>query len=108
MRTEKADPLYVIFEQHLYNFQDSDSDRNTFIMNILKEYLLYLRKMNIAVPRSLENSILEELYDQVNTMLLKKIYGSMTIQEYQQSVPVEEKQKVRTRYTKLAKKAQSE
>ncbi len=38
MRTE-MDPLYVIFEQHLFNFQDSDADRKTFIGNSVTDYL---------------------------------------------------------------------
>jgi hypothetical protein len=99
---EKIDPLYVIFEQHLFNFQDSDADRKTFIGNIVTEYLSYLRKNNIIVPRSLEASVIEELGAQVNVMLVKKIYGCLTIQDYQEKrvKPVERK-RARSRYSKL-------
>ncbi len=105
VRTGKdaLDPLYVIFEQHLYNFQDSDEDRKTFICKIIHEYLTHLRRMNIAVPRSLEQSIVEELYTQVNTMLVKKIYGCLTIQDYRGKQPKAAQRKARSRYTKLAK-----
>ncbi len=101
----QLDPLYVIFEQHLFNFQDSDADRKTFIGNIVVDYLGYLRKMNIVVPKSLENSIIEELANQVNTMLVKKIYGCSSLKDYQQTAPTPAKRRARERYGKLSKKA---
>lgn len=76
------DPLYVIFEQHLFNFADPDSDRKTFIVNVVNDYLSYLRKNNIIVPKSLEQPIVEELGTQVNTMLVKKIYGCLSVNDY--------------------------
>ncbi|MGZ3698149.1 MAG: hypothetical protein ACXWP5_08440, partial [Bdellovibrionota bacterium] len=99
------DPLYVIFEQHLYNFQDSDQDRKTFIGNVIQEYLTHLRKLNIVVPKSLEHSIIEELSSQVHTMLVKKIYGCLTIQDYQRKQPSTVRRRARTRYTKLTSRA---
>ena len=97
------DPLYVIFEQHLFNFQDSDSDRKVFIGNIVNDYLTYLRKMNIVIPKSLESSIVEELAGQVNTMLVKKIYGCLSLDDYRKGAATTVKKKARARYTRLAK-----
>jgi|GEM_PF-1835897 len=96
------DPLYVIFEQHLYNFQDSDQDRKTFICNIIHEYLTHLRRMNIVVPKSLEQPIVEELYTQVNTMLVKKIYGCLTVGEYRNKLATPVKRRAQDRYQRLA------
>jgi len=79
------DPLYSIFEQHLYNFQDSDVDRKTFIAQVVQAYLTYLRKLKIAVPKHYEPYIAEELSIQVNTMLVKKIYGCLSIDEYRKT-----------------------
>jgi len=76
------DPLYVIFEQHLFNFVDPDSDRQTFISNVVAEYLTYLRKSNVIVPKSLEQPVVEELSTQVHTMLVKKIYGCLPVNEF--------------------------
>ena len=110
MRTAKqatpvqTDPLYTIFEQHLYNFQDPEADRKTFIGNVINDYLTHLRKLNITVPKSLEEPIIEELATQVNTMLVKKIYGCLTIQDYQKKVPTATKRKVRARYSKLTRR----
>jgi hypothetical protein len=97
------DPLYVIFEQHLFNFQDPEVDRKTFICQVVADYLSYLRKLNITVPRSLEQPIVEELAAQVNTMLVKKIYGCLSINEFhQKTVTRVAKRKARTRYSKLS------
>lgn len=98
------DPLYVIFEQHLYNFQDSDSDRKTFIGNIVKEYLAHLRRNEIVVPQMLENQITEELASQVNTMLVKKIYGCVSIQDFREKAPSTDCRRAKTKYTRVVTK----
>ena len=98
---KEVNPLYVIFEQHLCNFQDSNTDRKTFILNVVQDYLTYLRKKNISVPKVWERAVIEELGDQVNTMLVKKIYGFLNIQDYQNDVPFEAKRKAKVRYSKL-------
>ena len=99
---QQVDPLYVIFEQHLLNFQDPDTDRRTLILKIVAEYINYLRNQNISVPRSLEQPIVEELYAQVNMMLVKKIYGCLTHTDFRSSVPLTVKKKTRSRYEQLA------
>ena len=100
-----VDPLYVIFEQHLFNFADPDSDRPTFIGNVVSDYINYLRKNNIIVPKSLEQPIVEELSLQVNTMLVKKIYGCVTVGEFVDTLTFTAKKKAKTRYKKLERKA---
>lgn len=97
------DPLYVIFEQHLFNFENSDSERSTFIHQIVVDYLTYLRKMCITVPKSLEPVIIEELSSQVNTMLVKKIYGCLSLDEYQLGLNWNQKRKAKSRYSRLRK-----
>ena len=101
----KVDPLFVIFEQHLLNFQDSDIDRKSFITQVVMEYLSYLRRMKIVVPPSLENAVGQELAIQVNAMLVKKIYGNLTISEYRRQVSEGLKQTVLDRYSRLQTKA---
>lgn len=100
-----VDPLYVIFEQHLFNFADPDSDRPTFIANVVNDYINFLRKSNIIVPKSLEQPIVEELGTQVNTMLVKKIYGCVTVGEFVDTLTFTAKKKAKTRYKKLERKA---
>ena len=98
---EKLDPLYVIFEQHLYNNEDSSTDRKSFLLNVVKDYLSYLRKKSIAIPRDLEASVAQELAFQVNTMLVKKIYGSLTLDEYRQGTTVKSRKRAGSRYSRL-------
>lgn len=100
--TDKTDPLYVIFEQHLYNFQDSESDRKTFVTVVVTEYLSLLRQKNIAVPRSLEAAIRDELAEQVSLMLTKKIYGFSNINEFQKKSASKGKRRAKQRYDKIA------
>jgi hypothetical protein len=102
-RKDQVDPLFTIFEQHLYNFQDSEIDRKTFVNNVVHEYLNYLRKLGISVPRPLEHAIVEELAIQVKGMLVKKIYGCLSITDYQKKQPVKSRRKVKSRYSKLQK-----
>ena len=101
----QLDPLYVIFEQHLCNFQDSDIDRKRFIEKVIQDYLTYLRKLNIAVPKSLEPQVAGELGTQVNVMLVKKIYGCLTIADYQKSLAPAVKKRAKARYSKVLGKA---
>lgn len=98
----KLDPLYVIFEQHLYNFQESEQDRTFFVKAVVEEYLAFLRKKNIAVPQAWEAQVVEELGLQVSSMLIKKIYGCLTLDDYRKQVAPKSRRQARTRYSKLA------
>jgi hypothetical protein len=101
---KSVDPLFIIFEQHLLNFDDDHSDRKTFVQNVAKEYIQYLRKHQIAVPAALEPLIIEEICDQVNTMLVKKIYGCLTIDEFRKSVTPQARKAARTRYQRISRR----
>ena len=97
----QRDPLYVIFEQHLYNFQDSDEDRKTFICRVIADYLTYLRKNNLSIPHALERPLIEELASQVRVMLYKKIYGFVSIDEFRADVPSSKKRLAKSQYRKI-------
>lgn len=102
VKKETTDPLYTIFEQHLFNFNDPEIDRKTFIANVVVDYLGFLRKKNVIVPRSLEGAIIEELGTQVNAMLVKKIYGCLTIKDFRKGIPSLSKRRAKKRYSRLA------
>ena len=101
----QVDPLYVIFEEHLFNFQDEEMDRKGLIQTIVGDYLNYLRRLNISVPKSLEQPVVEELSRTVNTMIVKKIYGCLNIDEYRSKVGGTVKKRATRRYSKLKKAA---
>ncbi len=100
-QTSQLDPLYVIFEKNLVQFEDESSDRDTFIDGVVKDYLKYLRSQNIAVPRALERAVCEELSTQVRGMLIKKIYGFLTISDYRDTIDAKEIKKAKARYKRL-------
>jgi len=95
------DPLYIIFEEQLYHFNDPDLDRKTFITKVVSEYLSFLRKRQLSVPPEMERYIVEELSLTVSQMLVKKIYGCFSIEEYRQKAPLEVKKKSRSRFKRL-------
>jgi hypothetical protein len=101
----ELDPLYVIFEQHLYNFQDSDADRKTFVCAVVQEYIAYLRRLGVIVPQAFELPIAEELASTVNTMLVKKMYGFLSVQDYRKNVPGKVRRKARSKYSRLKARA---
>ena len=97
-----ADPLYAIFERHLYEIPDADIEREVFIKQIVHEYLGCLRKEDLCIPKALEPVIIDELANQVNTMLVKKIYGCLSIEEFRQKSSRKSK-KPRSRLSRLTK-----
>jgi DNA-binding transcriptional regulator YhcF (GntR family) len=103
----KIDPLYSIFEQHLFNFQDPNADRKTFLDAIVKDYISQMRKMGLSVPSEWEEHIFEELFFQVNTMLVKKIYGCLTINEFIETKKTSKDKKVAATFNSQKKKAKA-
>ncbi|HTL10919.1 MAG TPA: hypothetical protein VL588_00440 [Bdellovibrionota bacterium] len=100
----RLDPLYIIFEQHLCNFQDPSEDRKTFVSKVVGDYLTFLRKNRIAVPPALEGQVAEELGDMVNAMLVKKIYGCLNLEEFQRSLTPDIRKGAGRRYKRLRSK----
>lgn len=98
---EKIDPLYVIFEKHLFEFQDSNIDRKTLIANIVNSYMDYLRKGNVTIPAAYEAHVIEELFGQVSTMLTKKIYGFLSVEEYARGLTREQREKADLNFRRL-------
>jgi hypothetical protein len=86
MKANDLDPLYLIFERNLLDFQGTPSNRKEFVDKVVKDYISHLRKLNLAVPMNLEVAISEELAVQVNRMLFKKIYGCLSIDEYRRNM----------------------
>lgn len=100
---EDLDPLYVVFEQHLFNFQDSDINRKVFIQNVVEEYLKYLRRTKRTIPKIMETQVIEELSAQVNTMLVKKIYGCSQGTSLKDAIPATVKRRPGSRSSRSSK-----
>jgi hypothetical protein len=78
----KLDPLYIIFEQHLYDFNDDTDSETAFIEKVVGDYIKFLVSCGAVIPRKLVGPVSEELKDQVQRMLRKKIYGCTNMQEF--------------------------
>jgi hypothetical protein len=100
----KWDPLFIIFEKHLYDF--NYESRELFIQGVVEEYFSHLSEQKVIVPaiwrKQMESSISEE----VSAMLVRKIYGCLTVEEFKQKedqspAQISDKKEARKRYQKL-------
>lgn len=98
----KLDALYTIFEKHLYDFDDNEESEQKFIDKIVNDYLRFLCENKVAVPGKFLMQIVEELRDQVQQMLVKKMYGALSIEDFVRNQP-DRKDKQKTARKKYAK-----
>ncbi len=101
---QKLDPLYTIFEKHLYDFNDDTEDSFEFVDKVAKDYIRFLGAHKVAVPGKWEKNILDELRDQIRKMMVKKMYGCLSIEEYvvnNKSAIADKRKIVRRKYKKL-------
>ncbi len=88
---QHRDPLYTIFEKHLYEFTNvktghsENESQDEFLEGVVKEYLNYLHQNKVIVPYKWYHMIIEELREQTRQMLIKKMYGCTSISEYLKS-----------------------
>lgn len=111
MNALKLDPLYTIFEKHLYEFDDegkaltlSDNHIDELITRIVEDYFQFLLSRKVTVPMRWRAQIEQELQEQVRQMLIKKLYGCLSIEEYknQESADLRRKRRVvQRKYKKL-------
>lgn len=104
-KSPKIDPLYTIFEKHLYEFQQeegADSDfRELIVENVVEDYMEFLRDRKVAVPTQWEGQIVDEIKAQVRNMLVKKTYGCLTVGEFIKGQPKAKRKEARRKYRKL-------
>ena len=80
MDARKLDPLYVIFEKYLYDYTYEDAE--FFITMVVSEYLDYLKATRVTLPDKVVPTLQDDLTSEVYDMLVKKIYGNMSIKDY--------------------------
>ncbi|MBI3544948.1 MAG: hypothetical protein HY075_16875 [Deltaproteobacteria bacterium] len=95
--------LFTIFEKHLYDFEEDTETEMAFIDKIVNDYLRYLASRKVAVPKKFLNQIVDELRHQVRTMMVKKMYGCLSIEEFmgRQTDRSALKKDTRKKYSKL-------
>jgi len=106
---KKWDPLFIIFEKHLYDF-NYDS-RELFLKGVVDEYISHLIRQKTAIPPSWKLHLEKTIAEEVSDMLVRKLYGCLTVEEFQAKTALPEpakkeevitvKREVRKRYQKL-------
>ena len=82
-----ADPLYVLFEQHLYSALVEDETTDDFLARVVGDYLARLSQTSI-IPQHIRPAIEEDLRDEVLEMLRKKTYGHYNLREFRKAASV--------------------
>jgi hypothetical protein len=103
----KWDPLFIIFEKHLYDF-NYDS-RDLFVAGVVEEYIAHLVKQKAVIPPAWKNHLDKSIGEEVSDMLVRKLYGCLTVEEFRAKADdadkkvalVAVKKEARKRYQKL-------
>lgn len=100
---KKWDPLFIIFEKHLYDF-NYDS-RELFLKAVVDDYIGHLVRQKVVIPPMWKNHLDKTIAEEVSDMLVRKLYGCLTVEEYKEKTEIEavitEKKEARKRYQKL-------
>ena len=103
----KWDPLYIIFEKHLYDF--NYESRDLFLKAVVDDYMDHLQKQKVGVPVIWKSQLEKTLGEEVSDMLVRKLYGCLTVEEFKAKKIKENKvetltirKEARRRYQKLA------
>jgi hypothetical protein len=101
----KWDPLFIIFEKHLYDF--NYESRELFIKGVVDDYIDHLTQQKVAVPPTWRMHLEKTLSEEVSDMLVRRLYGCLTVEEFKEQAEkkseiVAAKKEARKRYQKLA------
>jgi hypothetical protein len=102
---KKWDPLFIIFEKHLYDF--SYESRDLFIKGVVEDYVTHLAAQKAVVPPSMKSHFEKTISEEVSDMLVRRLYGCLTVEEFKQKPENTEeiltaRKEARKRYQKLA------
>ena len=78
------DPLFRIFEQHLYNSMVEDESTAEFLERVVGEYVRCLTQQG-TIPHEHRSVIENDLKDEVLEMLRKRTYGHFSLAEFRKS-----------------------
>lgn len=105
----KWDPLFIIFEKHLYDF--NYESRELFLKGVVEEYIAHLVRQKTVIPPAWKQHLEKTIAEEVSDMLVRKLYGCLTVEEFRAQVETSEPAKkdellteqveARKRYQKL-------
>ena len=101
----KWDPLFIIFEKHLYDF--NYESRELFLKGVIDDYLSHLSQQKVTIPPAWRGHLERTLGEEVSDMLVRRLYGCLTVEEFKEKPENKEeiitaKLEARKRYQKLA------
>lgn len=101
----KWDPLFIIFEKHLYDF--NYESRELFITGVVGDYLVHLNQQKVAVPPTWKLHLEKTIAEEVSDMLVRRLYGCLTVEEFKEKKSEDKdelllRREARKRYQKLA------
>jgi len=79
-----TDPLYTIFEKHLYNFIIEEQSSEDFVRAVVHDYLESIRSQGTISVRTIE-FLEQDLKEEVTEMLRKKTYGHYSLAQFRQA-----------------------
>ncbi len=102
---KKWDPLFIIFEKHLYDF--NYESRELFIKSVVDDYVAHLANQKAVVPPSMRVHFEKTISEEVSDMLVRRLYGCLTVEEFKKKTESTEeiltaRKEARKRYQKLA------
>lgn len=80
----QLDPLYAIFEKHLYNFIIEEQSSDDLVQAVVNDYLETLMQ-NASVPIKVAEFVEKDLKEEVLEMLRKKTYGHYDLAHFRQT-----------------------
>lgn len=101
------DPLYIIFEKKLFDEIEYLSDQD-FIFAVARDYLDFIKSKGAIIPDNFFEGTLNTILENLETMLIKKIYGCHNVTEYRKMTYLGKEEDIelaRQRYNSLKKAA---
>ena len=81
---KNRDPLYEIFENHLYSSWFEDESNDQFIFRVVTDYMEHLQEIAF-IPITSSELVENDLREEVKLMLLKKTYGHFNLAEFRKA-----------------------
>lgn len=102
-RVERNDPLFCIFEKHLYEF--NYETRESFVNTVVREYIQYVSKESALIPEARRTLLESTIAEDVSDMLVRKIYGCLqVVDSARKSTASDKTRKVRERRVRQRRK----
>lgn len=80
-----SDPLYLIFEQHLFTALVEEEHVDDFMARVVADYMAHLNVIGTVIPQSLRPTLEQDLRDEVLEMYRKKTYGHYSLAEFRKA-----------------------